>query len=336
MTGTRAVRLALTIWWFALAPALAALAVMRWLVPPPSAIGEAPWGWLAELGARHTLPMAVGFFLLFAGLARVWRDRLPFGRSLLAPSESPAPRSLPQRITSVAVIALAALGALTLRSRVAAVYEVTGPSMLPTLQPGDTLLVNRRSRGDLRRGELVTFQAGPEPLVKRVIGLPGDQIRTRAGIPIINGWEVPHCDAGTYVRYAASGTLVGRLLVEWIGDQVFLAVHVPGTRSFPAYQVKPGEVFVLGDDRSNSDDSRTWNDGKGAGVSLAAVTGRPWRVIGADREGRVDLGRLLEKPGLQLHLPGMDLRGLQSGLDRCLASPPAQTWPPPPQMESPA
>jgi signal peptidase I len=348
--ASRRARALAAAWWFGLAPLLATLATMRWLIPARSEVGPGWWGALAELGALYPLPLATGFFLSFAELARAWRDRLPFGALLAAPVSPPAPLALPQRITRLALVGAVLLGALALRTRVAQLYEVVGASMLPTFLPGDTLVVNKLARQPLRRGDIITFRTGaaqkqsaaaavagePEDrLVKRVIGLPGDHVTMRAGIPSINGWEIPHCDAGTYVRYASNGTLVGRLLVEWIEDRPFLAVHVPGTRSFAGYHVQPGEVFVLGDDRSNSDDSRSWRDGRGAGVPVAAVEGRPWRVIGSDADGRVDLGRLLERPGMQLHLPGMDLRGLQAGVERCLKeSRPTQTWPPPPANEA--
>ena len=86
-----------------------------------------------------------------------------------------------------------------------------------TLQPGDHVGGNKlaygsrlpwsahvRSSSPPRRGDVVVFQRvlpganAPEPLVKRVIGLPGDRIMMYAGFPIINGWKVPSCYAGPY------------------------------------------------------------------------------------------------------------------------------------------
>jgi signal peptidase I len=323
---------------------------MRWLVPSRADVGPGLWGGLAEVAALYPLPMAVAFLVLYAGLARLWRDRLPWRRWLQPAVGGAHPRrTLPQKITAGALVALVLLGALALRRQVVMFCEVVGASMLPTFLPEDTLVVAKLGGHAPRRGDIITFRTGraqqetsaqlvegevADRLVKRVIGVPGDHVRTVSGVPVINGWEVPHCDAGTYVRYAATGTIAGRLLVEFLEDRAYLALHVAGTKSFPGYRVKPGEVFVLGDDRLNSDDSRSWRDGEGAGVPFAAIEGSAWRVIGVDKDGRMDLGRFLQRPGLHVNVAGVDVRGLESGIQRCLKERPKQTWPPPPRPET--
>ena len=114
----------------------------------------------------------------------------------------------------------------------------------------------------------------------------------------------------------------GRLAVETLDGQRYLAVHEPAAPSFVRYKVQPGEVFVLGDNRGLSNDSRSWNDQRGRGVPLAAIEGRAGRVlIGRHRDGRSDLGRLLQPLGTRVHLPEVDVAGLQAGIDRCLAAP---------------
>jgi signal peptidase I len=330
--------------WFGLMPVMATVATMRWLVPGRADVGPGLWGALAEQAARYPLLVAALLLLLFAGLARAWRDRLPFARLLDAgPGVLPAPQTLPRKITSVALAAVMLLGALVLRDRLVLLCEVAGSSMQPNFLPEDTLVVSKLAGHAPRRGDVIAFRTGPDQretdapgevpdrLIKRVIGLPGDRVETKSGVPIINGWRVPHCDAGTYVRYATSGTVAGRLIVEFLEDKTYLSLHMAGTKDFAGYTVPPGEVFVLGDDRFNSDDSRDWRNGSGAGVSLAAIEGKPWRVIGADANGRVDLHRFLQRPGLKVDLAGVDVGTLESGIERCLKTRPAQTWPPPPR-----
>lgn len=117
-------------------------------------------------------------------------------------------------------------------------YRVQGDAMEPTLQAGDRVLaaINAYKGGALpRRGDVVLFaappqaQAGEQILVKRVVGLPGDQIDVRKGYLWRNGRIVDE----PYLRELMS--------FEWTSDPC------------PA-----GHVVVLGDNRNQSEDSHTW------------------------------------------------------------------------------
>jgi signal peptidase I len=115
---------------------------------------------------------------------------------------------------------------------------VSSGSMEPTLQRGDFVLVNQLvySLRPPRRGEIIAFQYPQHEqwdFVKRVVGLPGDQVAARGGQLRVNGSFV----AEPYVIAAAA-------------DRPFLdlqAGHIPA-----------GQLFVLGDNRGASLDSRFW------------------------------------------------------------------------------
>ena len=131
--------------------------------------------------------------------------------------------------------------------------EVSGDSMLPTLEDGDRFIINRllyRFR-DPRPGEIVALQLpGDEDLsVKRIIALPGDVIRVQAGRVQINGKPLAEPYLPADVR------TTGRALRDG------------------AFSVADNCFFVLGDNRSISEDSR----------SFGAVP-RDWLV------GRVSVG----------------------------------------------
>jgi len=252
-------------------------------------------------------------------------------------------------------VALAMALAFGVRSRLVESYSVLSGSMLPTLQPEDRLAGNRLAyRGWTtpaaarcpRRGDIIVFQSSavdggdltdvPDFLVKRVIGLPGDRIGMKGGIPVINGWTVPVCDAGEYLYVLEGGEngLDGRLAVEFLEDRAYLTVHAVGSAAFEGtYAVAPGEVFVLGDNRNNSIDSRAYNEHHGGGVPLSAIEARvDWFVAGRRFDTQWDLTRLfrrLDSMATTLHLDGVDQRPLQAGIAKCLAQRPATTSPPP-------
>jgi len=83
--------------------------------------------------------------------------------------------------------------------------------------------------------------------------------------------------------------------------------------------VMPGEVFVIGDDRGMSSDSRVWNEGHGGGLPVEAITGRVSRILaGGRRDGHVD-GATLLKPLLpRVREAGVDPVQTAERIDACL------------------
>ena len=134
-------------------------------------------------------------------------------------------------ILEVALISLVlffSINALSARIRVESV------SMQPTLFAGNFVVVNKLAYqfGEPKRGDIVVFEYPPDPkqdpYIKRVIGLPGEQVQIADGKVKINGVQI-------YEPYLASDTPQGG---EWT--------------------VPDESLFVMGDSRKNSSDSRSW------------------------------------------------------------------------------
>lgn len=164
----------------------------------------------------------------------------------------------PVRTTLIVLATIAVM--LAVRRWVAAPIYIASDSMAPTLTKGHHLVLDRVTYlfREPRRGEIISFESpvGEEHgSVKRVIAVAGDSVELREKRVYING--EPQYER--YAYYARPGELLQ-------GDNL-------GPLTVPA-----GHLFVLGDNRDNSNDSSSWKDpATGAPLyflPLAAVTGK--------------------------------------------------------------
>jgi signal peptidase I len=165
-------------------------------------------------------------------------------------------------LTVVVAIAIA----LAVQAYIIKPYRVPTPSMANTVRAGDRVLIDRVLYGhrDIRRGDIVVFRGGEavdrQVLLKRVVGLPGDVLSIESGRLLVNGKPA---DDG-YVRRQGSApepTQPGPG-----GPDAPWSLQTP-------YTVPDGFYYVLGDNRTDSYDSRFWGP-----VAREALIGRAMAV----------------------------------------------------------
>jgi signal peptidase I len=329
-------------------PVVAALAAtvvtLRFLVPSRFQAGASGlWAWLASATDREPLVVGIVLFVAFSTVAGYWR------RQLGSNDGDPATAvSLGRIAIAVGLVGVVTVGA---RARVVEIARVIGPSMEPTLKSGDRLVVNEVAYGMRlpfshralgatlpRRGDLIVFPnpdlgrgpSEPASIVKRVIGLPGDEITFLEGSPVINRWVVPSCDAGPFLIADGTRLVRGRLAMEVLADRAYLTLRAPIDEGrFAGFKVPAGELFVLGDDRPVSRDSRAWNGGRGGGVRLDAVEGRVSRLAAAvEGDGRLDLAHPFRGLRPELRALNVDVAHLKQRIAACIGHAPRSSWPP--------
>jgi signal peptidase I len=140
-------------------------------------------------------------------------------------------------------------------------YKVEQLSMENTLQPGQYVLVDKLTPRwtPYSRGDIVVFdppaswaaETNGVPLIKRVIGLPGDDVALKAGKVYVNGVKLNE----PYL----------------FGENGAAQPTEPASEGQSEWLVPDGDLFVMGDHRENSADSRTFGP-----IDLGLVVGRAW------------------------------------------------------------
>lgn len=162
---------------------------------------------------------------------------------------------------------------LVLRSFLFEPFQIPSESMVPTLEVGDFILVNKFTYGirlpvvrtkvlnisQPKRGDVMVFfpPHKKQYYIKRVIGLPGDKIVLDNNVLYINGEKQQQ----SLIEQSADGLLLYEVMTEQLGDKTHdmrKLARRPSNNAPQVWVVPEGHYFMMGDNRDNSSDSRVW------------------------------------------------------------------------------
>lgn len=204
-------------------------------------------------------------------------------------------------------------GVFLLRSFLFEPFQIPTGSMIPSLNVGDFIVVNKYAYGirlpvtgtkilnigEPKRGDVMVFIPPHEPVyyIKRVIGLPGDHVQYRDKVIYINGEALPVSDQKLIEE---QGILHSQEQIGGIAHDIYTAASERFARTYdfmPAegIVVPEGHYFMMGDNRDNSSDSRYWGP-----VSEDSIVGKAVAVWMQKEPGfslpRFNENRLIRNP----------------------------------------
>lgn len=205
-----------------------------------------------------------------------------------------------REIVELIVVTLILL--IAIRGLIGEARYIPSASMEPTLQINDRLIVEKISKHlhqPIKRGDILVFYPPPQEMggrdlrndpltllgrwtglpflpnepafIKRVIGLPGDHIRIQSGVGVfINGQRL---DESSYIKEVPEYDLniLGDISGRNIANEF---IHPYADQANEPIIVPPGHLFMMGDNRNNSEDSHVWGF-----LPEKRVIGRAWVLI---------------------------------------------------------
>src|SRR5437660_11062694 len=187
-------------------------------------------------------------------------------------------------VDTIKTVVYAVLIALVVRTVAYEPFNIPSGSMVPTLLVGDYLFVSKFSYGYSRyslpfglpllsgriffhspeRGDVVVFKLPTDnstDYIKRVIGLPGDRIQMKNGVLFINGQSVPRRRIEEYLYQEGTGGVIPiaqyiETLPNGVQHRIIEMSDNGPLDNTQEYVVPPGDYFMMGDNRDNSQDSR--------------------------------------------------------------------------------
>jgi len=205
---------------------------------------------------------------------------------------SPGKAKMKYLFEQVWQLAIALLIVFAIRSSVVEPFKIPSGSMIPTLYVGDFIFVNKFAYGfklpfsDLfgspvmlvnraapKRGDVIVFLYPKEPdvhYIKRVIGLPGDTVEVRNKVVFINGQALPQTEGTSDEkiaqlkdigdpRYGEDHMKLFRETIEGGHEhRILVDTHNEYTTNFDPAKIPDNSLFVMGDNRDFSNDSRFW------------------------------------------------------------------------------
>ncbi|KOR29809.1 hypothetical protein TI03_01335 [Achromatium sp. WMS1] len=169
---------------------------------------------------------------------------------------------------------------LILRSFLIEPFRIPSGSMMPTLLVGDFILVNKYAYGlrlpishqkilDIdapKRGDVIVFRYPQQPkldYIKRVIGVPGDNISYQDKTLYINGEKIHLTQLGVWSGIRETGSYHIKENLTGVEHEILIdssspSYLAPNCNFLPIGPIPDGHYFVMGDNRDNSNDSRCW------------------------------------------------------------------------------